>query len=132
MSKNDNKRAALPPRRLLASAVSLALLSGFAVAQESSVELDDITVQGQQDKGFKVDKASSPKQTAALLDTPQTVNIIPETLFRQQNARTLTDVLKNTPGISFEAGEKRFCYRHQQLQPARFQHQWQPVHRRRP
>lgn len=109
MSKNDNKRAALPPRRLLASAVSLALLSGFAVAQESSVELDDITVQGQQDKGFKVDKASSPKQTAALLDTPQTVNIIPETLFRQQNARTLTDVLKNTPGISFEAGENGFA-----------------------
>ncbi|MGE8503717.1 MAG: TonB-dependent receptor [Pseudomonas sp.] len=108
MSKNDNKRAALPPRRLLASAVSLALLSGFAVAQESSVELDDITVQGQQDKGFKVDKASSPKQTAPLLDTPQTVNIIPETLFRQQNARTLTDVLKNTPGISFNAGENGF------------------------
>lgn len=108
MSKNDNKRAALPPRRLLASAVSLALLSGFAVAQESSVELDDITVQGQQDKGYKVDKASSPKQTAALLDTPQTINVIPERLYREQGARNLTDVLRNTPGISFEAGENGF------------------------
>lgn len=108
MCKNDNKRAALPPRRLLASAVSLALLSGFAVAQESSVELDDITVRGQQDKGYKVDKASSPKQTAALLDTPQTVNVIPERLYREQGARNLTDVLRNTPGISFEAGENGF------------------------
>ena len=44
-----------------------------------------------------------------MLDTPQTVNVIPETLFRQQNARTLTDVLKNTPGISFEAGENGFA-----------------------
>ncbi|MGA4450124.1 TonB-dependent receptor [Ectopseudomonas chengduensis] len=109
MSDKHNKRAPFPQRRLLASAVSLALLSGFAVAQESAVELDDVTVQGQQDKGFKVDKASSPKQTAALLDTPQTVNVIPETLFRQQNARTLTDVLRNTPGISFEAGENGFA-----------------------
>lgn len=109
MSDKHNKRAPFPQRRLLASAVSLALLSGFAVAQESAVELDDVTVQGQQDKGFKVDKASSPKQTAALLDTPQTVNVIPETLFRQQNARTLTDVLRNTPVISFEAGENGFA-----------------------
>ncbi len=109
MSHYPNKRASLPPRRLLASAISLALVSGFADAQEQSIELDAATVQGQRDPGFKVDKVSSPKQTAALLDTPQTVNIIPQTLFRQQNARTLTDVLKNTPGISFEAGENGFA-----------------------
>lgn len=109
MSDKHNKRAPFPQRHLLASAVSLALLSGFAVAKESAVELGDVTVQGQQENGLKVDKASSPKQTAALLDTPQTVNVIPETLFRQQNARTLTDVLKNTPGISFNAGENGFA-----------------------
>ncbi|USR40636.1 TonB-dependent siderophore receptor [Ectopseudomonas hydrolytica] len=109
MSDKHNKRAPFPQRHLLASAVGLALLSGFAVAKESAVELGDVTVQGQQENGLKVDKASSPKQTAALLDTPQTVNVIPETLFRQQNARTLTDVLKNTPGISFNAGENGFA-----------------------
>ncbi|PZQ37003.1 MAG: TonB-dependent siderophore receptor, partial [Ectopseudomonas oleovorans] len=108
MSDKHNKRAPFPQRRLLASAIGLALASGFAVAQDSTVELDSVTVKGQQDQGYKVDKASSPKQTAPLLDTPQTINIIPEALFREQNARTLTDVLKNTPGISFNAGENGF------------------------
>ena len=81
MSDKHNKRAPFPQRRLLASAIGLALASGFAVAQDSTVELDSVTVKGQQDQGYKVDKASSPKQTAPLLDTPQTINIIPEALF---------------------------------------------------
>ena len=128
MSDKHNKRAPFPQRRLLASAVSLALLSGFAVAQESAVELDDVTVQGQQDKGFKVDKASSPKQTAALLDTPQTVNVIPETLFRQQNARTLRCTAQYARH-QLRGWRKRFRQRHQQLQPARLQHQRQRFRR---
>ena len=108
MSNYDNKRAALPQRRLLASAIGLALASEFAMAQEQAVELGDITIHGQQDRGYKVDKASSPKQTALLLNTPQTINVIPERLYREQGARNLTDVLRNTPGISFEAGENGF------------------------
>ena len=63
MSDKHNKRAPFPQRRLLASAIGLALASGFAVAQDSTVELDSVTVKGQQDQGYKVDKASSPKQT---------------------------------------------------------------------
>ncbi len=51
---------------------------------------------------------ASPKFTAPLLDTPQTVAVIPEVLFRQQGAQDLTDVLSNTPGISFNAGENGF------------------------
>jgi len=113
MNNYDKKRRNLPQRRLLASAIGLAIAScaghSFAAeAEKAPVELGSVTVKGQQEQGYKVDKASSPKQTAPLLDTPQTVNIIPEALFREQNARTLTDVLKNTPGISFEAGENGF------------------------
>src|SRR5690606_4888421 len=104
----DNKRAPLPPRHLLVSAISLALASGLASAEERAVVLDGLTIQGQQDRGYKVDKVSSPKQTAPLLDTPQTFNVIPEKLFREQNARNLTDVMKNVPGISFNAGENGF------------------------
>lgn len=108
MSNYDNKRAPLPPRHLLVSAISLALASGLASAEERAVVLDGLTIQGQQDRGYKVDKVSSPKQTAPLLDTPQTFNVIPEKLFREQNARNLTDVMKNVPGISFNAGENGF------------------------
>ncbi|HDZ58425.1 MAG TPA: TonB-dependent siderophore receptor [Pseudomonas xinjiangensis] len=52
---------------------------------------------------------SSDKFTAPLLDTPQTVHIIPREVFVQQGAQNLTDVLGNTPGISFNAGENGFA-----------------------
>lgn len=51
---------------------------------------------------------SSPKSTAPLLDTPQTVSVIPRAVFQEQGARNLTEVLRNTPGISFNAGENGF------------------------
>ncbi|CAD5107967.1 TonB-dependent receptor [Zestomonas carbonaria] len=115
MSKNDNKRAPISQRHLIASAVSLALASWTSVgiaaeasdSNKSSVQLGNISVKGQADS-YKVDHTSSPKNTAPLLDTPQTINVIPEKLYREQGARNLTDVLKNTPGISFEAGENGF------------------------
>lgn len=50
----------------------------------------------------------SPKFTAPLADTPQTLSVIPEAVYREQGAQTLTDVLGNTPGISFSAGENGF------------------------
>jgi catecholate siderophore receptor len=52
--------------------------------------------------------ASSGKQTAPLLDTPQTVSVIPGTIIQEQQATNLTEVLRNTPGISFNAGENGF------------------------
>lgn len=51
----------------------------------------------------------SPKFTAPLLDTPQTVAVIPRDVFAAQGARNLTEVLRNTPGISFNAGENGFA-----------------------
>ena len=52
--------------------------------------------------------ASSGKQTAPLLDTPQTVSVIPGTIIQEREATNLTEVLRNTPGISFNAGENGF------------------------
>ena len=48
---------------------------------------------------------SSPKFTAPLLDTPQTVSVIPREVFSSQGAQNLSDVLRNAPGITFLAGE---------------------------
>lgn len=56
-----------------------------------------------------VNKLSSPKFTQPLVDTPQTISVIPERVFQEQGARNLTDVLRNTPGITFEAGENGFA-----------------------
>mgnify|MGYP002620257205 CR=1 FL=1 len=53
-------------------------------------------------------QGSSPKQTAPLLNTPQTVTVIPGTLIQQRQATTMVEALRNTPGITFDAGENAF------------------------
>jgi catecholate siderophore receptor len=45
------------------------------------------------------------KFTAPLLDTPRTVTVIPRDVIEQQGATTLRDVLRNVPGITYQAGE---------------------------
>ena len=47
---------------------------------------------------------ASPKFARPLLDTPRTVSVIPDEVFLAQGATTLRDVLRNTPGITFQAG----------------------------
>lgn len=54
-------------------------------------------------------RLASPKYSTPLVDTPQMISIIPEKTFAEQGARNLTDVLRNTPGITFEAGENGFA-----------------------
>jgi catecholate siderophore receptor len=49
--------------------------------------------------------STSPKYTQPLLDTPQTVTIIPSAIYEAQAQTTLRDALRNTPGITIQAGE---------------------------
>src|SRR3546814_4977062 len=49
---------------------------------------------------------ASPKFTPPLRDTPQTIQVIGKELFNEQVATTLTEVLRNSPGVgTFYAGE---------------------------
>ena len=66
-----------------------------------SQTLEEVTVEGEKYRS----EVSSPKYTAELVDVPQTVVVIPKTVFREQAATTLSDVLRNTPGITLLAGE---------------------------
>jgi len=66
-----------------------------------SPTLEEVTVEGQKYRS----EVSSPKYTAELVDVPQTVVVIPKTVFQEQAATTLSDVLRNTPGITMLAGE---------------------------
>jgi catecholate siderophore receptor len=50
-------------------------------------------------------RVPSPKYRATLRDTPQTVVVIPQQVFQEQNAMSLRDVLRNTPGITMSVGE---------------------------
>lgn len=68
--------------------------------------MPEVTVNGSAENDFKADKASSPKYTEALVDTAQTITVIKKELIQQQGAVTLTEALRNTPGVgTFFLGE---------------------------
>ena len=50
-------------------------------------------------------RLQSPKYTEPLRDIPQTITVIPRAVIEDRGAFSLRDVLKNTPGISMQAGE---------------------------
>ncbi|WP_312163328.1 TonB-dependent siderophore receptor [Phenylobacterium sp.] len=83
----------------------LACVGFFAAASPALAEAEANTVSGVTIVGRAED---SDKRTAPLLDTPQTISVIPHQVIEEQGARTLTEVLRNTPGISFNAGENGF------------------------
>lgn len=75
-------------------------------AGQSQTTLPEVQVQTAGESAFKADKAASPKYTEKLVDTPQTITVIKREMFEQQGATTLTDALRNTPGVgAFYLGE---------------------------
>jgi catecholate siderophore receptor len=54
---------------------------------------------------YKVDKSSSSKVTQDLVDTPQTIQVITKKVMDEQQATTLQEALRNTPGITLNLGE---------------------------
>jgi catecholate siderophore receptor len=96
---------------LTASTLGLAL-SGVAAtpaaAQTKQAEtLPAISVEGQgaTPGDYKTDRSASAKRPSPLVDTPQTITVIPRAVIEDQNATTLREVLRNSPGITFGAGE---------------------------
>lgn len=73
-------------------------------AETAEVTLSEVVVAAQPDS-YKTEFLESPKYTAPILDTPQTVNVITKELIKDQNATTLREVLRNVTGISAQAGE---------------------------
>ncbi|MCE0497679.1 MAG: TonB-dependent siderophore receptor [Methylacidiphilales bacterium] len=68
-------------------------------------KLKTIVVTAQHNGSYQGTRASSPLYTEPLLDTPETITIVPQAVIKDQNATTLRDILRNVPGISFQAGE---------------------------
>jgi catecholate siderophore receptor len=100
-------------RRRIAVAVGLAL-AGTAQAQspppapqtpEETKTLSKISVEAAEPDTIKVEQVASPKFTKPLLDTPQTIAVVSEEVLRQQGATSLSQALRNTPGVTFLLGE---------------------------
>ncbi|MEP6908057.1 MAG: TonB-dependent receptor plug domain-containing protein, partial [Pseudoxanthomonas sp.] len=95
----------------LITGLAFALPAAAQVASDSDKEprneattLDKIEVHGI--AGYKAEKVASPKFTQSLQNTPQTIQVITSDLFNQQGATSLTEALRNSPGVgAFYAGE---------------------------
>ncbi|HEX2828517.1 MAG TPA: TonB-dependent siderophore receptor [Burkholderiales bacterium] len=101
-------------KRFNPAAMGLASLSIFGAeggahaAQPAAPEqtLPEVRVQDSQNKSFRTDTTRAGTRTdTPLRDIPQFINTVPQTLIRSQNATSLTDALRNVPGISYGAAE---------------------------
>lgn len=76
-----------------------------APAAQREQTLPEVKVRGAQD-GFTTETTTSATRTETpLRDIPQFINTVPQELIRSQGATTLTDALRNVPGISYAAAE---------------------------
>ncbi|MEN5256052.1 MULTISPECIES: TonB-dependent siderophore receptor [Pseudomonas] len=118
MSRQQPPSAVSSPR-LLASAIGVAITAGSAghmvqAAQDTNqktsgkaIALDatSITGEAQDNTSYQVEKASSQKYTAPLVDTPRSVTVVPQQVLKDTAATSLQDALRTVPGITFGAGE---------------------------
>lgn len=110
MANFDNRPLAAGPAFLALGCVGF-MVAAPAMAQDADDtarggKLGGVTVESTAiEDDIKVDRVESPKATAPLLDTPQTITVVSAQTIRQQNLLTLRDALSTIPGITFGAGE---------------------------
>src|SRR6476620_8747797 len=97
-------------RTLLRTAVSLASLmaASTASAQEggsSGLQLPTIDVSGGNQGGYQATQQSITRLQTPLLDTPQTINVVPQQEIQERRLTTMEDALRTVPGITFMGGE---------------------------
>jgi len=91
---------------LPALAADIATTSAAAPQIANAKSMPRINVVGTVGDDYRIDNLSSPKFTQPLLDTTQTISVISKELIRQQGATTLTEALRNSPGVgTFYVGE---------------------------
>ena len=81
-----------------------AAISTSAYAQDVK-ELDITEAQKQSESSYAAEKSTSQKYTQPLLDTPKTITVITEAAMKDRGVESLSDALRNVPGISMAAGE---------------------------
>lgn len=90
--------------------VALSAIAFAARAQTAPVQLPPVSVEADrpgadQYQEYNAVRPSSPKYTAPLRETPQSIDVVTRKTLDEQGARTLGDALRNVTGISMAAGE---------------------------
>src|SRR5580698_3999719 len=114
--RENPQHSDLPPLRILMGG-ALACAGGAvwhqAAAQSAAaapadgepVELAPIPIEGATAGGYRTPAPQLPKLSQPLLDTPQSVNVVPRQLMDDQGITATRDALRTVPGISLAAGE---------------------------
>jgi catecholate siderophore receptor len=78
------------------------------ISTNAPTKLPDVLITGEKVKdetSYQPQALQTPKLTEPLVNTAQTITIIPRSVMEDQGATSLRDVLRNVPGISIQAGE---------------------------
>ena len=82
------------------------LAAGTAHAQQQNNDNDQTPSGDVVDVvGQRLEQGLGTRYTAPLLETPQTITLVPREIMEQQNLLTMREVLSTLPGITFTAGE---------------------------
>jgi len=73
-------------------------------AEGGTADIPEVVVEAEA-AVYNVQRLQSPKYTEPLRDVPQTITVIPKAIIEERGAFSLRDVLRNTPGVSMQAGE---------------------------
>lgn len=93
----------MPPAQALRQILSgTGITYRIAGASEAVLEVEHARVSVEVTERAPV---ASPRYTEPLRDLPQTITVIPKDVIAQQGATSLTDVLRNVPGLTIAAGE---------------------------
>jgi catecholate siderophore receptor len=77
-----------------------------AEAPGAALATSTVVIEGSRGNDFKAERAQSSKYTEKLVDTAQSLTVIKKELIDQQGAVSLTEALRNTPGVgAFFLGE---------------------------
>ena len=80
--------------------LGLLLSSAIPVAQAANTELPATSVTAEDNTGYQADSAwVGGFEAAPLLDTPAAISVFTDALIKDQQARLLSDVLKNDASV---------------------------------
>ncbi|UVE17848.1 TonB-dependent siderophore receptor [Pseudomonas sp. LS44] len=86
--------------------LSLLIAPTLHAANKDTLALPATAVNGSYEQSYQATESKSAlKIDAPLRDIPQTVNVVPQSVIKDQGAQSLEDVLKNVPGIGLSNGD---------------------------
>ena len=81
----------------------LALCAAQGIAAQT---LPGVTIRANTDQGYSPAASSTAtKGSSALRDIPQTVNVVPAQVLRDQAVRSMEEALRNVPGVAASYGD---------------------------